>query len=757
MTWLRSRRCSCWLLAAFLGGAAATWAQDSTAEDPAPARLPAPATVAVPAPPPGELARCKALIDAGQFAAARARLQPLVDVHPRWAKAVGLLALTYFKEHRFEVAAPLFERALATDPEEVAAMPPYGWTLQALGRLEEAKVIFERLLARLPHYPSGHAALGQIALDQHDLPAARRHLETAERLATEQGDLQLAVRVRRQIDALAPVPPKTAETPSQAASSFDFTVVPGAAGIDLEMTSGSKPSREILEVNGGGVALFDYDRDGDLDVFLANGATMTAPDAGPGSRLYANSGNGTFEDVTTRVGIVLRRWAMGVAVGDVDGDGWEDLYVTCYGPNVLLRNEAGPDGGRHFRDVSAEAGVADPSWSSSATFADLDADGDLDLFVVNYLEFDPADPPDRFGKAYRGVPVMGGPLGTRAQPDTLYENLGDGRFRDISAAAGLRATDGSDSERSDYGLGVRVLDFDSDGRPDIFIGNDSTPDQLYRNLGGLRFEEVGASAGLATNGGGTPQATMGIGQADIDGNGLPDLLVTVFSDDANTLHLNRGDGLFRDGSAQYGVAAPSRPLLGWGCGFYDFDLDGDEDLLISNGHVYPEMDNPQVSGSNGGQAQRILLLERRGARFEAATCGGAWCAQPVHGRATAFGDLDGDLDVDVVVTTLNGPVLFLRNNTPPRRSLVVRLNDPPPNRHAVGSLVEVESALGIQRRWIGGGSFQSADAPEAYFGFGDLPADTTVTVRVRGLDGSQREWRGVALDQLFGPSGVTAP
>lgn len=517
-----------------------------------------------------------------------------------------------------------------------------------------------------------------------------------------------------------------------AVAELRFTAMPPST-INFAMTSGAMPSRHILEVDGGGVALLDFDRDGDLDVFLANGATLDQPEQGPGSRLFANRGNWVFEDVTREVGIDLARWAMGVAVGDVDGDGWDDLYITCFGPNVLLRNVAG----RRFEDWSSRAGVATPGWSTSAAFADLDGDLDLDLVVVNYLGFDPAAPPDRAGKAYRGVPVMPGPIGLPPEPDRLYENLGDGRFRDASEAAGLRPNG------ADYGLAVRVFDADRDGRPDIFVGNDSGEDQLYRNLGGLRFEEVGASVGIATNGSGFPQATMGTAIADVDGNGRIDLLITSFSDDTNTLHLSQADGFFEDRTAALGLAAPSRPRLGWGAGFFDFDLDGDEDLLIANGHVYPEMNLPEVGDS---WPQPPLLFERTGSRFRAA-CPGAWCSQPIHGRATAFGDLDGDLDVDVVITTLNGPPLLLRNDTTGRSSLVVRLSGQPPNHHGYGSEIEVAGASGVQRRWItGGGSFQSADAPEAVFGLGS--STEPVSIRVRWQDGTEQRLENITPNRL---------
>ena len=521
------------------------------------------------------------------------------------------------------------------------------------------------------------------------------------------------------------------------ATALRFTPVADSAGIDLVMTSGGMPSREILEVNGGGIALLDYDRDGDVDVFLANGATLADPESGPGSRLYANRGDGTFEDVTERAGIDLRRWATGVAVGDIDGDGWDDLYVACYGPNALLANVAGDDGGRRFVDVAATAGVADERWSTSAAFADLDGDGDLDLYVANYLAFDAARPPPRAGNAFKGVPVMAGPRGLEAQPDALYENLGDRRFRDVTAEAGC-----ADDSGLGYGLGVRVLDFDGDGRLDLFVGNDSTEDRLLRNRGGLSFEDVAVVAGAATSGTGAPQATMGIGLADADGNGAPDLFLTVFSDDTNTLHLNLGDGFFDDRSAQLGLAAASRPYLGWGCGFYDFDLDGDEDLFVANGHVYPEMEEAGASW-----AQPPLLFARRGERFEPA-CSQAWCERRRHGRATAFGDLDGDLDPDVLMTTLNGPVEVLRNVAPPGRALVVRLAAPPPNLHAYGSRVEVETATGVQRRWItGGGSYQSVDQPDAFFGLADA-AGGAVTLRIRWPGGAASEMRGVPVDRL---------
>jgi len=521
-----------------------------------------------------------------------------------------------------------------------------------------------------------------------------------------------------------------------AASTLRFTDAASAAGLDFRATSGADPSRHVLEVNGGGVALFDFDGDDDLDLFLANGSTLEAPERGPGSRLYRNRGGGTFEDVTERAGIALRRWAMGVAVGDADGDGRDDLYVTCYGPNVLLRNETGPDGPR-FRDVTERAGVGDPSWSTSAAFGDVDGDGDLDLYVANYLAFDADAPPPR-DRTFQGVSVMPGPQGLEAQPDTLYLNLGDGRFRDASRAWGVR------SPEPGYGLGVRMLDFDEDGRLDVFVGNDSTLNFLFHNVGG-RFEDVGLRSGIAANADGGAQATMGIGLADVDGNGRFDVFTTNFSHDTNTLHVNLDGRFFDDRTSQFGLGLVSRPFLGWGCGFHDFDADGDEDLFVSNGHVYPET----ADGRTGTEyEQHAVVFERAGPRFERAADAGPSLAVRYRGRAAAFGDLDDDGDVDVVLTTLGGPVHVLRNDAPHRRVLVVRLEQDGPNPRAYGATVELEVAGRTSRRWIGGdGSFQSADAPVAHFGLGSVAAEAPRTLRVRWPDGARTTIEAPPLDR----------
>ena len=489
-----------------------------------------------------------------------------------------------------------------------------------------------------------------------------------------------------------------------------FSTLVGETAINLTTTSGTQPSTQILEVNGGGLGLIDFDNDGDLDLFVANGATLSDPENGPGSRLYENLGGLRFKDVTWAAGIHLTRWAMGVAVGDYDGDGLDDLYVTCYGPNVLLRNE----GEGRFADVTKRAGVGDSRWGTSCAFGDIDNDGDLDLYVVNYLEFDAANPPGR--SHFKGIEVMAGPHGLPAQHDILYENLGDGTFRDITAAAGcLPAQPG-------YGLGVIIIDFDADGRQDIFVGNDSMTNFLFHNLGEKRFEERGVLSGIAANIDGSEQATMGIAVADVDANGYPDLFTTNFSSDTNTLHLSLDGTFFDDRTQQFGLALISRPYLGWSCGFFDFDLDGDEDLLMFNSHVYPQA---TMDAMDSDYEQTPLLFERDGRRFARRTEPqiSSFLDERHRDRAAVFGDLDHDGDIDVIVSELNGPIRVLRNDHRGGNWLSIELRDEREtsrNHRGLGSRIELIYPNGTQRRWIYTGGYQTSIAPYAHFG---LPAD----------------------------------
>lgn len=516
-----------------------------------------------------------------------------------------------------------------------------------------------------------------------------------------------------------------------------FTDTTRGSGLELKLTSGEDPPTRLMESMGSGVALIDYDNDGDQDVFVPNGATLGAPDAGPGSRLFENLGELRFQDVTERAGIVFRRWAGGACVGDYDGDGFDDLFVTCYGRNALLRNT----GDGRFVETTSEAGITGIDWSTGAAFGDLDADGDLDLYLVNYARLSTT------GKAplseFLGAMVLAGPSGLPAVPDVLWVNQGDGTFVDGTEAWGLGEVEAR------WGLGAVILDFDGDGTLDICVGNDSQPNFMLENTGEGRLEEVGTMGGIALNEDGAAQATMGIAVGDIDGNGLADIFTTNFMFDTNTLHLNTGKHTYEDRTRQYGLFIDSRPYLSWATGFFDFDNDGDEDVIYFNGHIYPE-DLCRERGWNYRQVP--VLRERRGARFErlSADTAGDWLAEPYCDRGAAFGDLDNDGDVDILVAERNGPLRLLRNDRDGGNWLSVALDDRRPGheRRGWGSKVSIRSGAQAQHRWLASGaSFYSSNQARAHFG---LPAETeAVSVRVVWPDGHEQAVEGVSPRQAF--------
>ena len=506
--------------------------------------------------------------------------------------------------------------------------------------------------------------------------------------------------------------------------------VTAESGLSFTTTCGALPSREILEVNGGGLALLDFDRDGDLDVFVANGATLDDPEAGPGSRLYENistPGRLRFTDVTEAHGISLKRWAMGATAADYDGDGHVDLFVTCYGPNVLLRNT----GTGTFEDVTQQAGLLGDEWSTSAAFGDLDADGDLDLYVVNYLEFDHRTPPAP--SRYKGQPVMGGPHGLEPTPDVLYENLGDGTFRNATASCGVAEVPPA------FGLNLVLLDMNADGHLDILVGNDSMPNHLLLQqpeADGLRFDERGRPLGIASNMDGHDQATMGMAVADVNGDRRPDVFTTNFSSDTNTMHIAAPDGMWDDRTMHMGLGLNSRRQLGWASAFADLDHDGDEDLLMVNGHVYPQA---TLESMDSPYEQTPTLLLRDGRRFTPATTDAAWLRTPHRDRNLLLADLDRDGDLDALIGELNGPVRILENkHAGPRRGMLLSLHDARPTSldHAgLGSRLDITVGDATMTRWIpSGGCYQSGLAPEAHIA---VPDDVdTIDITVHWPDGS---------------------
>ena len=456
-----------------------------------------------------------------------------------------------------------------------------------------------------------------------------------------------------------------------------FTDITEKAGINFRHVS-SPEKKYIVESMSGGVALFDYDNDGYLDIYLVNSLTvdMVKSKQKTRSQLYHNNGDGTFSDVTDKTGVGDIGWGMGVAIGDYDNDGFDDIYVTCLGPNHLLRNT----GKGTFTDVTQRAAVADQRWSAGASFLDYDNDGKLDLFVSNYVDFDVSNLPE-FGKGrscqFKGIPVQCGPRGLKGAGDTLYHNNGDGTFTDFSKKAGVSDPDGY------YGLGVICSDFDEDGLVDIFVANDSTPNFLYHNNGDGTFKEIGFASGTAVNENGSEQGSMGVTLGDYDHDQRLDLFITNFDDDYNTLYHNDGKGSYTDLSYAAKVAAVSLPYVGWGTKFFDYDNDGWVDLLVVNGHVYPQLPTYR-------QRNFVHHNNHDGTFTEVGAELGTPFAEKRTGRGAAFGDIDNDGDVDVVINNLDGPPQVLRNDGGNvNNSILIKTIGVKSNRDGIGARLKV--------------------------------------------------------------------
>lgn len=505
-----------------------------------------------------------------------------------------------------------------------------------------------------------------------------------------------------------------------------LTNVAHNAGIRF-INASSPDKRYIVESVGGGVAVFDFDGDGRLDIYLLNSQTVEAARAGrsaPPAALYRNLGDWRFEDVTTRAGLANPGWAMGVAVADYDNDGDDDLYVTCFGPNRLYRNR----GNGTFEDVSARAGVADSRFSTGAAWGDYDRDGDLDLMVANYVSFTLDDLP-RFGQGalcqFKNIPVQCGPRGLAGAGDTLYRNNGDGTFTDVSKEAGV------DDPPGYYGLGVVWSDLDNDGWPDIFVANDTVPNYYYRNNRDGTFSEEGLVSGLAVDETGGEQSCMGVAMGDYDRDGRLDLFVTNFSEQYNTLYHSNSDKTFTDVSRASRTADISMPYVGWGTKFFDHDNDGWLDLLVVNGHVYPQIDGAYAGGM---YRQRTLFYRnlRNGTFAEIAGEAGAALLERRSARGLATGDIDDDGDIDLVVNDLDGPPLLLRNEGGESAGnwLRVRLTGNRSNRNAVGARVTVRTGKLLQVEEVrAGDSYLSYSDRRLHFGLGATDRIDEITIR----------------------------
>jgi hypothetical protein len=512
---------------------------------------------------------------------------------------------------------------------------------------------------------------------------------------------------------------------------------------------GTLQKKYILETDGSGVGLIDYDNDGWLDIYLVNGATYDAlkgTEKPPHAALFHNNHDGTFTDVAAKAGVENDRWGFGVAIGDYDNDGWPDIFVCNFGKNRLFHNNR--DG--TFTDVAEKAGVTLGNWSDGATWGDYDGDGRLDLFVSGYVHYDLAHEPTptdgTVALAFcqlHGVPVMCGPHGLKGEPDHLFHNNGDGTFTDVSVKAGVA------DATAYYGFTSIFVDVNNDGKVDLLVANDSEPNYLYVNKGDGTFEDQSYVSGFALNKDGREIASMGLAVGDYDNDGLADLLVTDFSDDFKALYHNDGEASFTDVADQAGITQMAIPFVGWGDGFLDFDNDGWKDIMMINGHVYPEVDQHDWGTTF---AERPLLFRNlRNGKFEyMPPVKGSGLATLTSGRGAAFGDLFNNGRIDVVISPIDGPPVLLKNVDPDRHHWVELklVGGPKSPRDAVGATVYL-TANGMRQREdvMSGGSYISSNDQRPHFGLGD--ATDPGTAEIHWPSGTKETIKLPAADRIY--------
>lgn len=504
----------------------------------------------------------------------------------------------------------------------------------------------------------------------------------------------------------------------------------------------SSEKKYIVESMSGGVLLIDYDRDGWLDIYFTNAPTVDMALKGEKARsaLYRNNGDGTFTDVTAKAGVAYPGFAMGGAVGDYNNDGWPDIYITCLSGNVLYRN----NGEGTFTDVTKSAGVADGRWSAGAAFGDFNGDGFQDLIVTNYVDFKFNDLPGFGGLPtckYRGIDVQCGPRGLKGAGDILFRNNGNGTFTDVSKQ--MNTTDPGGY----YGMQAVWSDFGNRGKLDAYVANDSTPNFLYRNDGN-KFAEIGLESGTAVTGDGSEQGSMGVAVGDYLHTGRFSIFVTNFVDEYNSLYRNEGNYNFTDVSFAAKIAQVSRPYVGWGTGFFDLDNDTWLDLLVVNGHVYPQMD--QVSSGLGYLQQKLLHINQGDGTFcDASSLAGPALLEKRSSRGAAFGDLDNDGHVDIVVGDLDGAPSILHNaGGDGNHWITLELSATEGSPLAIGALIKVKTGVVVQTEEIrSGGSYLSQNDLRVHFGLGSV--SKVDSVEIRWPSGRTETIKDVAVDKFY--------
>jgi len=532
----------------------------------------------------------------------------------------------------------------------------------------------------------------------------------------------------------------------------DVTQQAGLSGWVHKM--GAPDKKFIVETNGSGVGLIDYDNSGWLSIYLLNGATFDALDGKepmPHAALFRNNHDGTFTDIAAKAGVTNDSWGYGVSIADYNNDGWPDIYVGNYGKNRLYRNNH--DG--TFTDVAEKAGVALGNWSPGSAWGDYDGDGRLDLYVTGYVHFDRDNLPIGGSKAvgyafcqYRGAPVNCGPRGLKGEPDHLFHNNGDGTFTDTTVKAGV------EDKENYYGFTAIFASLNGNGKPDLLVGNDSEPNFLYINKGDGTFDDQSYTSGFALNKDGREIASMGIAAGDYENNGLLDFFVTDFGDDYKVLYRNDGDSSFTDVSYKAGIAQTTIPFVGWGDGFLDYDNDGWLDLFMVNGHVYPQVDEHQWGTSF---AERPLLFHNipdqngKSRKFEyIPPVKGTGLADIIPARGAAFGDLFNDGKMDVVINNVDGPPVLLRNVNPDHHHWVAiaLVGGPKSPRDATCATVYL-TANGMRQRQdvLASGSYISSNDRRLHFGLGE--ATDAGTAEIHWPSGAVEKVKLPVEDRFF--------
>ena len=542
---------------------------------------------------------------------------------------------------------------------------------------------------------------------------------------------------------LPQVPQKSGEVPANKVAYFVDEAA--RAGLTAKNIFGGVDTKKyIIETTGTGVAIFDYDNDGWPDIFIVNGTTLdplSKGTAAPTNHLYHNNHDGTFTDVTAKAGLAHTGWGQGVCVGDYDNDGNEDLFVTYYGKNVLYHN----NGNGTFTDVSDKARVAGSGgvWSTGCAFVDYDRDGKLDIFVATYVDFDvktaPA-PGERASCLWKGVPVMCGPRGLPWSKNILYHNNGNGTFEDVTTKSKIDQTNGH------YGFSVSMFDFDDDGWPDIYVACDSTPSILYRNNRDGTFTDVAVTAGAAFNEDGKEQAGMGSTIGDYNGDGRLDIFKTNFSDDTSTLYRNNGDGTFDDVTFAAGLGLYTK-YLGWGTMFLDVDNDGWPDLLLVNGHVYPEVDSQHLGSDY--REPRILYHNRGNGTFEdISASAGPGITTPASGRGLAIGDLWNDGRVSAVISNMSAPASLLVNQVRSTNHWIAfKTIGTKSNRDGIGAKIRLKVGNRILVDEVrSGSSYDSNNDMRVHFGLGT--ATKLDSVEVRWPSGLTEQFPNARIDAI---------